>query len=168
MDAHSKENLNMTFHRKLRVLAATLAVAAVAAPVASALPLGGTVQIGGELVVPAQLSSWQAHAGQPRSPRLVQVGGALVSPENLSSWQAHARQSDSRRVVQIGGELVKPENLSSWQASQGRSSVSTALPSSDSGFGWHDAGVGFGLALGAMLFVGAAAYVRRTRVTTPC
>jgi hypothetical protein len=140
-DAHSKENLNMTFQRKLRVLAATLAAAAIAAPVAGAQTLGGTVQIGGQLVVPAQLSSWQAHAGQSHSPRLVQIGGALVSPENLSSWQASQAKS---------------------------SSVSTALPSSDSGFGWHDAGVGFSLALGAMLFVGAAAHVRRTRVTTPC
>jgi hypothetical protein len=92
-----------------------------------------------------------------------------VSPENLSSWQATSEQSRAPRVVQIGGQLVSPENLSSWQASQGTSSsVSTAPPSSDSGFGWHDAGVGFGVALGAMLFVGAAAYVRRTRVTTPC
>jgi hypothetical protein len=159
----------MTRHRRLRIGLAAAVAAVVAAPVASAVPPGGTVQIGGELVTPAQLSSWQAHAGQSHSPRLVQIGGALVSPENLSSWQAQAGQSHSQRLVQIGGALVKPENLSSWQASQGTtSSVSTALPSSDSGFGWHDASVGFGLALGAMLFVGAASYVRRTRVTTPC
>lgn len=131
----------MKFHRKLRVLAATVTVAAVAAPVAGAARPGGLVQIGGELVAPAQLSSWQAHAGQSHSPRLVQIGGAFVAPEKLSSWQA----------------------------SQGKvSSVSTALPTSDSGFGWNDAGVGFGLALGAMLFVAAAMYVRRTRTASPC
>ena len=160
----------MTFHRKLRVLAATLAVAAVAAPVAGAQARGGTVQIGGELVAPAQLSSWQAQAGQSHSPRLVQIGGALVSPEDLSSWQARSEQSRGPRVVQIGGQLVSPEKLSSWQAgqSQSRSLAATSSPSSDSGFGWHDAGVGFGLALGAMLFVGAAMYVRRTRTAAPC
>jgi hypothetical protein len=156
----------MTFQGKLRVLAATVTAAAVGAPVAGAASSGGTVQIGGQLVAPAQLSSWQANAGQSHPQRLVQIGGALVSPEKLSSWQAG--QSSSPRVVQIGGALVKPENVSSWQASQGTSSSSATLPSSDSGFGWHDAGVGFGLTLGAMLFVGAAAYVRRTRLTTPC
>ena len=132
----------MTFHRRLRVVAAAAVAAVVAAPVAGAVPLGGTVQIGGQLVVPAQLSAWQAHAGEPHSSRLVQIGGALVSPENLSAWQAHAG------------------------AGRSHATDATTLPSSGSGFGRHDAGVGFGVALGAMLFVGASAYVRRTRVTS--
>ena len=125
----------MTFHRRLRVVAAAAVAAVVAAPVAGAVPLGGTVQIGSQLVVPAQLSS-------SHSSRLVQIGGALVSPENLSAWQAHAG------------------------AGRSHATDATTLPSSGPGFGWHDAGVGFGVALGAMLFVGASAYVRRTRVTS--
>src|SRR5262249_57389193 len=101
MDAHSKENLNMTFHRKLRVATAALAAAAVAAPVAGAQTLGGTVQIGGQLVAPTQLSSWQAHAGQSHSPRLGQICGALVAPQKLSAWPAGAGPARSRCAVQI-------------------------------------------------------------------
>jgi hypothetical protein len=128
----------MTLHRKLRVLAATAVTAAVGVPVASAANPGGTVQIGGELVVPAQLSSWQSHAGS-HSQRLVQIGGVLVAPENVSSWQAHAAQPKG---------------------------VSVKSVSSGSGFDWGDAGIGIGAALGAALFVGASAYIRRVRLTS--
>ena len=76
----------MTFHRRLRRSIAALAVAATAAvvavPIAAAADPGRYVQIGGELVLPAQLSSWQAHAGQASArPRLVQIGGAPVAPK---------------------------------------------------------------------------------------
>ena len=97
--------------------------------------------------------------------RYVQIGGALVAPEQVSSWQAQAGPSDSSRRVQIGGELVKPEQVSSWQASQAKSSVATSSTTSGAGFDWSDAGVGMGIAFGALLFIGSAAYVRRVRLT---
>jgi len=113
----------------------------VAATVAAlvAAPLAGAVPLGGT----------------------VQVGGRLVVPAQLSSPHAS-------HLVEVGGALVSPENLSSGQAGAGRSHSSrvTTLAASDSSFGWHDAGVGFGVALGVLLFVGASAYVRRTRVTS--
>jgi hypothetical protein len=91
----------------------------------------------------------------------VQIDGKLVAPEQISS-------SDSSKLVQIGGELVKPEQLSSWQAnaSQEKSSVATSSTTSDGGFDWNDAGVGMGVTFGAILFIGAAAYVRRMRLTS--
>ena len=77
----------MTFHgrirRSLRLVLATSLAVAVAAPVAAAANPGRYVQIGGQLVVPAQLSSWQTHAGQSSPSHLVQIGGALVA--HLSS-----------------------------------------------------------------------------------
>jgi hypothetical protein len=88
----------------------------------------------------------------------VQVGGKLVVPAQLSS-------SHSSRLVEVGGALVSPQNLS-VPAGRSDSSDATTLPTSDSSFGWHDAGIGFGVVLGALLFVGASAYVRRTRVTS--
>jgi hypothetical protein len=125
--------------RSFAVLAVAAATVAVAAPIATAADPGRYVQIGGELVLPAQLSSWQAHAGQASSgPRLVQIGGALVAPENLSRYQAQASQPTK----------------SSVRASTG-----------DSGFDWGDAGIGIAAGLGTVLFVAASAYVRRMRLT---
>jgi hypothetical protein len=129
----------MTLHRNLRVVAAAAAAAAVGVPVAAAANPGGTVQIGGELVAPAHVSSWQAHAGPTHSPRLVQIGGALVSPESISAWQANASQT--------------------------RSALS-ASASDGSGFDWGTASLGMVAALGVALFVGASVYVRRMRLTS--
>jgi hypothetical protein len=131
----------MTFHRRLRIVVATVVAAAIVVPVAQAADPSHSVQIGGELVAPARLSAWQAHAGQSQSRRVVQIGGALVSPERLSAWQANAGKSHS-------------------------SASATLTPtSSDSGFGWHEAGFGFGAVLGALLLIGGSAYVRRARLT---
>jgi hypothetical protein len=131
----------MTFHRRLRIVVASVVASAVVVPAAQATDPSHSVQIGGELVAPAKLSSWQAHAGQSPSRRVVQIGGALVAPERLSAWQANAGKSHA-------------------------SASATLTPiSSDSGFGWRDAGFGFGAVLGALLFIGASAYMRRARLT---
>jgi hypothetical protein len=133
----------MTFHdrirRSVRLVVATGLAAAVATPVAAAAKPGTQVQIGGELVAPAQLSSWQAHAGQTSPTHLVQIGGTLVAPESVSSFQAHASQTTS--------------------------SVVASPDASGSGFDWGQAGIGFAAALGAMFFVAASSYVRRMRLS---
>ena len=129
----------MTLHRRLRIVTATAVAAAVAVPVAAAANPGGTAQIGGVLVIPAKLSSWQLHAAETHSPRLVQIGGVLVAPENASSWQARAAQTQSAPKVSA---------------------------SDRSGFNWGAAGIGIAAALGVALFVGASAYVRRVRLTS--
>jgi hypothetical protein len=133
----------MTFHgrirRSVRLVLVTGLVAAVATPVAAAANPGRYVQIGGQLVVPAQLSSWQAHAGQTSPGHLVQIGGTLVAPESVSSFQAHASQTTSPVV--------------------------TSRDASGSSFDWGVAGIGFAAALGAVLFVVASSYVRRLRLT---
>jgi hypothetical protein len=131
----------MTFQGRIRasvrlVLVTGLA-AAVAAPVAGAANPDRYAQIGGELVVPAQLSSWQAHAGQTSTGHLVQIGGALVAPERVSSYQAHASQANS----------------------------SVTASSSGFGFDGSDAGIGIAVGLGAALFVAGSAYVRRMRLS---
>jgi len=132
----------MTFHgrirRSLRLVLATSLAVAVAAPVAAAANPGRYVQIGGQLVVPAQLSSWQTHAGQSSPSHLVQIGGALVAPERVSSYQAHLSSTPSQVVPKSG--------------------------TSDSSFDWNAAGNGFALVFGTALFVAASAYVRRTRL----
>jgi hypothetical protein len=135
----------MTFHCRLRRSIAALAVAAtavvVAVPIATAADPGRYVQIGGELVLPAQLSSWQAHAGQTSaSPRLVQIGGALVAPENVSRYQQQLSKSTS-------------------------SGPSVESGAGGSAIDWSDAGIGIAAGLGAGLFVAASAYVRRMRLT---
>jgi hypothetical protein len=161
----------MTFHdrirRSARLVVATGLAAAVATPVAAAAKPGTQVQIGGELVAPAQLSSWQAQAGQTSPGHLVQIGGTLVAPENVSSFQAHAGQTSPGHLVQVGGTLVAPESVSSFQAhaSQTTSPVVASQEASGSGFDWGQAGIGFGAALGAILFVAASSYVRRVRLT---
>ena len=134
----------MTFHRRLRRSIAALAVAATAAvvavPIAAAADPGRYVQIGGELVLPAQLSSWQAYAGQASAPRLVQIGGALVAPESVSRYQQQLSESTS-------------------------SGASVESGAGGSGIDWSDAGIGIAAGLGAGLFVAASAYVRRMRLT---
>jgi hypothetical protein len=124
-----------------------------------------TVQLRLRVVAAAAIAAAVAvpAAGAARS---VQIGGEMVAPEQVSSWQSHAGDVSSPRLVQIGGALVAPEQLSSWQASQAKSSVSAKSVSGGSGFDWGDAGVGIGAALGAALFVGASAYVRRMRLTS--
>ena len=130
----------MTLHGRFRVGVASAIAAAVAVPAAGAVNSGRYVEIGGDLVAPAQLSSWQAHAGEARSAHLIQIGGALVKPERLSAWQASAPDVSST------------------------ASVNSAA--AESGFGWSEAAFGFGAVVGAMLFVGASVYVRRLRLTT--
>jgi hypothetical protein len=135
----------MTFQRRLRRSIAALAVAATAAvvavPIAAAADPGRYVQIGGELVVPAQLSSWQGHAGQASAgPRLVQIGGALVAPENVSRSEQQLSKSTSSRT-------------------------SLSSTAGGSGFDWGNVGIGIALGLGSALFVAASAYVRRMRLS---
>ena len=134
----------MTFHRRLRrsiaALAAAATAVAVAVPIAAAADPGRYAQIGGELVLPAQLSSWQGHAGQASAgPRLVQIGGALVAPENVSRYQQQLSKSTS-------------------------SGASVESGAGGSGTDWSDAGIGIAAGLGTALFVAASAYVRRMRL----
>ncbi|MFY9580668.1 MAG: hypothetical protein WAQ33_15240, partial [Gaiellaceae bacterium] len=110
-----------------------------AVPIATAAAPGRYVQIGGELVLPAQLSSWQAHVGQASAPRLVQIGGALVAPKNVSRYQQQLSKSTS-------------------------SSASVESGAGGSGIDWSDAGIGLAAGLGTALFVAASAYVRRMRL----
>ena len=112
------------------------------------------------------------NALSPRYRALVDEGFIDVGMNTNAVYIAWGKPYEIMRVDFPSGERTvwvytgaTAEQVSSWQASQAKSSVATSSTTSGAGFDWSDAGVGMGIAFGALLFIGSAAYVRRVRLT---